>query len=307
MDTLTSVLTSTMRMTTPLLLASLGLVISERSGMMQVTAEGLMVLGAFCGYVAVTVFGASIFVATLFAMLICMIASLIFSVTTISMPCQQVIVGTAMNMFIPGLCLFLYRSIYISGEIKVAAFDTAAAIAIPGLSSIPVIGNAVFNQNMYTYFSYIMVFVVWFILYRTSLGNKIISAGEHPMAAAAAGINVARVRYGAVLFSAAMFGIAGAYLSLAQSGVFIDDMASGRGFITMAIVVLGRWNPFGVLFGSVLFGFATALQIMLQAMGVDIPASIILMIPYASTLLIVILCYKRRTVSPRALGVPLKG
>ena len=151
MDTLTSVLTSTMRMTTPLLLASLGLVISERSGMMQVTAEGLMVLGAFCGYVAVTVFGASIFVATLFAMLICMIASLIFSVTTISMPCQQVIVGTAMNMFIPGLCLFLYRSIYISGEIKVAAFDTAAAIAIPGLSSIPVIGNAVFNQNMYTY------------------------------------------------------------------------------------------------------------------------------------------------------------
>ena len=182
MDTLTSVLTSTMRMTTPLLLASLGLVISERSGMMQVTAEGLMVLGAFCGYVAVTVFGASIFVATLFAMLICMIASLIFSVTTISMPCQQVIVGTAMNMFIPGLCLFLYRSIYISGEIKVAAFDTAAAIAIPGLSSIPVIGNAVFNQNMYTYFSYIMVFVVWFILYRTSLGNKIISAGEHPMA-----------------------------------------------------------------------------------------------------------------------------
>ena len=118
---------------------------------------------------------------------------------------------------------------------------------------------------------------------------------------------MARVRYGAVLFSAAMFGIAGAYLSLAQSGVFIDDMASGRGFIAMAIVVLGRWNPFGVLFGSVLFGFATALQIMLQAMGVDIPASIILMIPYASTLLIVILCYKRRTVSPRALGVPLKG
>lgn len=307
MDTWTSLLSATMRMTTPLLLASLGLIISERSGMMQVTAEGLMVLGAFCGYVAVTVFETSLFMSVLFAMIVCMIASLLFSVTTISMPCQQVIIGTAMNMFISGLCVFLYRSIYIFAGHPVKSFATARNIAVPFLSQIPFVGKALFSQNMFTYFAYLMVLVVWSVLYRTSLGNKIIAAGENPTAAAAAGINVARLRYFAVAYSAAMFGIAGAYLSLGQSGVFVNDMASGRGFIAMAIVVLGRWNPFGVLIGSVLFGFATAFQITLQAMGVNIPASIILMIPYASTLLIVILCYKLRTVSPSALGVPLKA
>ena len=307
MDILSFFLAATMRMSIPLLIAALGLLISERSGIMNIGGEGVMLMGAFSAF-AVTKITGSYWLGLLCAMFIGMLTILIFAYASITLHVKQVVTGAGLNMFCSGITSFLYRRIFrgttaLSQGVTVQSFPT---ISIPGLSNIPVLGPLVFNHNIFVYFGLIMVVVLWFIVFKTSLGLKITSVGENPKATESYGVNVSLLRYCTTLFSGLMLGIAGAYLSVAQSNSFGEGMTAGRGFIAMAVVILGKWNPLGALLGALLFGAASSLQLAIQNLGLNISDDLIMTIPYVCTVLAVIAVCRNKIVAPSALGIPYK-
>lgn len=300
-----SFLESVIRLSIPLMLAALGLVVSERSGSMNIGVEGIMLMAAFSAYTGAKLTG-SFWFGVLMAIIVAILLIIIFAVATITCRAEQVIVGAGLNVLCAGLSSFLYRLIFhgtgrLDGGIAVETFPD---IAIPGLSEIPVIGPVLFNHNILVYFAFLMIPVIWILMKKTSLGLKIISVGEYPQAADSLGISVRKIRYGALIFSAAMIGIAGAFLCVAQTSSFGENMTNGRGFIAMAIVILGKWNPVGVLFGALIFGGASALQMFFQTSNDGVPTNIIMMIPYVITVIAVILVSRKKVGQPKALGVP---
>lgn len=307
MEILANFLAATVRMATPLLIAALGLCISERSGIMNIGVEGIMLMGAFSGYAAAKITG-SYWAGIGIAIIVCLIITSIFAISTITFRAEQIVVGAGLNVLCAGLSSFIYRKIFYGtdiakGCITVKTFQT---IRIPVLSDIPVLGPMLFEHNIIVYFGFFMVLVLWFVINKTSLGLKLTATGEHPKAADSLGINVVRIRYMATLFSGAMFGIAGAYLSIAQSNAFAENMTAGKGYIAMAVVILGKWRPIFVLAGALLFGGASALQMSIQNLGISIPFNIIMMIPYAVTVIAVIAVSKNKMGAPGSLGVPYK-
>jgi simple sugar transport system permease protein len=161
-----------------------------------------------------------------------------------------------------------------------------------------------FYHNIVVYFGLCMVGILWAAMNKTSLGLKLIAVGDHPLAADTLGVNVVAVRYGAALFSGAMMGVSGTFLSIAQASSFGENGISGKGFIALAVVILGKWSPLGVLWGALLFGGANALQMLVQLSGVDIPRNVILMVPYIATVLAVLAVSRHKVGAPRALGIP---
>lgn len=305
MEELSYFLAATVRMATPLLIAALGLATAERAGMMNIGAEGIMLVGAFAGYAATRLLG-SYWYGVLVAILASMLLITLFAVVTISCKTEQVVVGAAINMLGAGITSVVYRKLfYRVGEgISGMMVESFPSIAIPGLSKIPILGPMLFNHNVLVYFGFFMVFALWFVMRRTSLGLKIVACGEHPKAADSLGIDVIKMRYLTTLFSGAMLGVAGAYLSIAQTNAFGEDMTGGKGYIAMAVVILGKWSPLGILAGAALFGGANALQMSVQNLGIGIPNNIILMIPYVVTVLAVVAVSKKRVGAPSAQGVP---
>ena len=298
-----SFLSSAMRQATPLLIAALGLTISERSGVMNIGVEGTMLMAAFGAYLGAKLtdsYWMGLAVGILFALAIV----LIFAVVTISYGANQIIVGVAVNILCTGLSSFLYRWLFYDNNFSEGiAAPTFPVIAIPLLSKIPIIGTMIFEQNIIVYCALILTGVLWVVVYKTSLGFKITAVGDHPKAADSLGINVFQMQYIATLFSGVLMGIAGSFLSIAQSSSFGEEMTSGRGFIAMAVVILGKWNPLGILGGAVLFGAASALQMVFQTMGTAVPTNIIMMFPYVATVLAVLLVSNNHVGAPRALGV----
>jgi ABC-type uncharacterized transport system permease subunit len=298
-------LTSSVRMATPLLIAALGLSVSERSGIMNIGVEGIMLMAAFGAYTGAKMtnsYWLGLGVGILFALF----TILVFAIPTITYKANQVIVGTAINILSTGLSSFLYRWIfYGTGRLDEGiAAKTFPIVEIPLLSKIPVIGKMLFSQNIIVYFGLIMTLILWVIIYKTSLGLKITAVGDHPKAAESVGIDVIKVRYGAVLFSGVLMGVAGTFLSIAQSSSFGEGMTTGRGFIAMAVIILGKWNPVGALGGALVFGAASALQMFFQTLGVEVSTNLIMMIPYAATVIAVLLLSKNKVGAPRSLGVP---
>lgn len=307
MNFLSFFLAASMRMSVPLLIAALGLMISERAGMMNIGGEGVMLMGAF-GAFAITRITGNHWLGLAAAIILGALTILIFAYSSITLHVRQVVTGAGLNMFCAGISSFLYRRIFrgdtaFSQGITVESFPT---ISIPGLSDIPYLGPFLFRHNIIVYFALIMVVVLWFVLFKTSLGLKIIAVGENPKAAESYGIRVVLLRYCATLFSGMMLGIAGAYLSIAQSNSFVEGMTAGRGFIAMAVVVLGKWNPVGALFGALLFGAASALQMSIQNLGLNISNSLIMTIPYVCTVLAVIAVSKSKISAPSGLGIPYR-
>ena len=307
MEQLTFFLAATMRMAAPLLIAALGLLASEKVGLINIGAEGIMLMGAFSAYAATKLIG-NYWIGLLVAIIVCTIMISIFAVTTITFRAEQVVIGAGMNILCAGISSFMFRKLFygtglLDAGVTVKSFET---IPLPYLSRIPIIGPMLFNQNLIVYFGLIMVFVLWFIINKTSLGLKIIAVGEHPKAADSLGIDVIKLRYLVTLFSGAMIGISGAYLSIAQSNAFAENMTSGKGFIAMAVVILGKWSPLGVLWGALLFGSASALQMSIQNLGLKIPNNLIIMLPYVATVIAVVLVSKNRVGAPSAQGVPYK-
>ncbi|MEL7610471.1 MAG: ABC transporter permease [Bacillota bacterium] len=305
MSEIANFLAAAVRMATPLLIAGLGLCIAERAGMINIGGEGIMLIGAFAGYTATRLLG-SYWIGALFAMLAGVIMIAVFGFATIRLKAQQVVIGAAMNMLCAGLTSVIYRKLFYNTTEGVTGtlVQSFPAAPIPFLSKIPVLGQMLFSHNVIVYFGFVMMLVLWWVIKKTSLGIKIIATGEHPKAADSLGIRVNLTRWLTTLFSGLMLGLAGAYLSIAQTNSFAESMTGGKGFIALAVVILGKWNPIGILWGALIFGGANALQMSLQNLGLNIPNNIIMMMPYIVTVIAVVTVSKNRVSAPSAQGVP---
>jgi ABC-type uncharacterized transport system permease subunit len=300
---------STLRAATPLLLAALGGIFSERSGIVNIGLEGIMLTGAFFAVLA-SYFGslwgipplASALLGVAAALIFGYLVSLLLAVVSIRYKANQVVSGVALNLLALGITGYLLLTVFnTSGNSP--SVPSIPVWSIPVLSTIPIVGPIFFNQSPFVYVAFLAVPVVAYVLYRTPLGLRLRSVGEHPRAADTVGINVFKLQYLGVALSGFLAGLAGAYLSIGQLNLFTDNMTNGRGFIALAAVIFGNWNPWGALVACLLFGFADAIQISLQNAGVDIPSQFLLMFPYLVTLVALVI-FVRRSEGPAAAGVP---
>jgi simple sugar transport system permease protein len=272
---------ATVRTATPLALAAIGETVVERAGLINISLEGVILGGAFGALIGATHGGVTS--GYMAAMVLGVAFAAPFALFAIWFRADQIITGTAITLLAVGLTGTLYRALYGATGASLS-LATSAPLAIPGLSRIPVIGPGLFAQPPITYFVYLLIPIVWFWMYRTHAGLALRAIGDAPDAAETAGIRVNRVRALAVLFGGALGGLAGGTLVLAQAGTFVENMSAGRGFIAIAIVVLGRWNPLGVALASLVFGAASALQFLLQSIGLALPYQLFLALPYVLTL-----------------------
>jgi general nucleoside transport system permease protein len=284
---LTGYLAATIRLATPLALAAFGEMVSEQAGVINIGLEGIIIAGAFGGLVGAGPLigpGAGVAMGFLVAAGAGAAVAAIFALFAVVLRADQIIAGTAITLLGLGLTGTLYRVLYGAGGAALS-IPTAGTVAIPGLSSIPVIGPAVFNEPVVTYVVYLLVPVAWWWTTRTQAGLAIRAVGENPGAARVAGLSPRRLQFAAVMVGGVLGGLAGGTLVLAQVGTFAEGMSAGRGFIAIAIVALGRWRPLGVAAGALLFGAASALEFLFQAMGWHAPYQLFLAVPYLVTLL----------------------
>ena len=281
MDALGTFLDGAVRTATPLAFAALGETVVERAGIINIGLEGSIICGALGGLIASAAHGTGF--AFVMAGLSGTAVALLFAIFVTLLRSNQIITGTAISLFSLGLTGTLYRQVY--GPAGAAlTISTMHSSPLPFLSRIPLFGQAFFSQPPITYLLYGIVPAIWWWLYRTHAGLALRAVGENPEAAITAGISGRRVQFGAILFGGFMGGLAGGTLVIAQAGTFAEGMSAGRGFIAIAIVVLGRWRPVAVAFAALLFGGANALQYLFQAMGWSVPYQIFLALPYVLTL-----------------------
>lgn len=274
-------LEAAIRTATPLLLAALGELIIERSGVLNLGLEGAIIAGAF----AALVFAGTDSVLAGYAggALAGVMIGAVMALFVVRIRADQIITGTAVTLLATGATGTLYRAMYgVQGASL--SVPTSGPVPIPGLARLPGIGEALFAQPAPTYLLYALVPAVAWWLYRTKAGLALRATGESVEAAVAAGVRVGRVRTTALVAGSALAGIGGATLVLAQAGTFAEGMSSGRGFIAIAIVVLGRWHPGGIVLAATAFGAASALQYLFQAMGWEAPYHLFLALPYLLTL-----------------------
>jgi ABC-type uncharacterized transport system permease subunit len=301
---LTSLLQSAITMATPLLLAALGELLAERAGIINIGLEGMLLTGAFVS-MAVTYFSGSPLLGLVAAWGGGVMLAGLCAYVVVVHRANQVVVGTALNLLALGLTGVAYRATFgVTGAaLTVSGF---LPVAIPGLSSLPVLGTALFVQSVLGYLAFALVPVMAYGLYRTMPGLKLRMVGENPEAAEAQGVAVRLTQTVALLGCGVLTATAGTYLAVAYAHTFVEGMSAGRGFIALAIVIFGRWSAWGILGAALLFGFATALQFHIQALGLMVPYQFLLMLPYVLTLL-VLAGYAGTTRAPAALGVPREG
>lgn len=299
---LINLLTSAIKVSTPLLLGSIAEVYAERTGMMVCAIEGIFLLGAWGGFAGAFLSG-STFIGILCAIVLGMLMAALYAFLTVTLRQQQVVTGTAMNILAAGVCSYFQRVLFgvPTTPLRITALK---AIPIPLLSKIPVIGPVFFNQNIMTYFGYLLIPVAVFVLYKTSLGLTIRSTGENPEAVDVAGINVNRVRFLTVVAAGAVCGIAGSFYTIGYLGMFTSTIIGGRGWIAFAICFLGNWSPLGAVLGTLAFGLADSVSIYIQAVGTaaNFPREFIIALPYVLTILLTI--FRRSFNVPAKLGVP---
>lgn len=301
---LVSILASGIRLATPFLIASIGEIFSERSGVLNLGLEGIMLMGAFSGFTIAFV-TENLWLGILFGMIVGGLFNLINCLLSVKLGTDQTVNGLVIWILGLGLSSFFFRMIFgwmITGSRP--NFPTITGlkpIYIPILSDIPLVGPTLFSQNILVYLALFMVPLSAFILNRTRYGLSIRAVGENPAAADTLGIRVQRTRFLCVFFGGMLAGLAGAYVSLAQVGFFRDNMVGGRGFIVIAIVIFGNWGHYGALLGSLLFGLADSLQLHLQTVfGWWIPWQFFSMLPYIVTI-VALVGILRKTRAPAAL------
>jgi simple sugar transport system permease protein len=275
-------LEGTVRTATPLAFAALGETVVERSGVINIGLEGVIIAGAFGGFVAAG--SGSTWIGFAGAMIAGIAVAAAFALFAIHIRADQIITGTAISLLGLGVTATLYRQLYGATGAGLS-IPTMGVTAIPVLSAIPVIGRPLFAQPAITYVLYLIIPLVWWWMYHTYAGLGLRATGEDPRAVIVAGVSAKRVQLISVLFGGALGGIAGGVLVIAQAGSFAEGMSAGRGFIAIAIVVLGRWHPLGVAAAALVFGAASALQYFFQAMGWSLPYQAFLALPYVLTLL----------------------
>lgn len=291
-------LEASVRTATPLAFAALGELVAERSGVINLGLEGAIIAGCLGALVASGMGGPLVGFAGGIAAGIGLTA--VFAYFVIGLRADQIIAGTAVTMLGLGLTGALYRGLYGASGAGLG-IATISPISIPWLSSIPVIGPGLFRQTLPTYALYVLVPLLAWWLRDTHAGLALRATGEREEAAEAAGVAPRRIRWGALLFAGAMGGLCGATLVLAQVGTFSEGMSAGRGFIAIAIVVLGRWSAFGTALAALVFGAAFALQYLFQALGGSLPYQLFIALPYVLTLTLLALLRGRAT-APAGLG-----
>lgn len=284
-----------------LLLPALGGVISERSGVTNIAMEGMMLTGAFFSVVADLVWH-NPWLATLVALIAGGLMALIHAVVSIQFRADQIVSGIAINIFAAGLTVFLVNRIYGFQDIgHVGPADGLPYIDIHGLDRIPFVGTVIFDQNIVVYIALILLVAIHIVLFRTRLGLRIRAVGEHPQAADTAGLNVFAIRYGAVITSGVLSGLAGAFLAIGVSNTFVPNMTGGRGYIALAAMIFGKWTPFGAFVACLIFGLGQAIYDNNSIIHVS--PYLLSMLPYLLTLVVLAGVVGRAT-PPAADGLP---
>ena len=294
-------LESAVRLGIPLALAAMGETITERSGVINIGLEGSIIAGALGGALGAIAFeGAGLGIAA--GALAGLLVALVFATFAVGLGADQIITGTAVTIGGLGVTGAVYQVLFGATGIELSV-PMLPPMTIPVLADIPLVGRALFAQAPTAYFAYVMAPIAWYVLFKTTWGLELRATGEAPVAAEAAGIRVRVVRFYATLFGGAMAGIAGAHLALAHAGAFAENMSAGKGFIAIAVVALGRWNPIVVLFAALFFGAASALQFLLQALGFDLAYQMFLAFPYILTLA-ALAGWVGKSQAPAALALP---
>ncbi|HOE75074.1 MAG TPA: ABC transporter permease [Rectinema sp.] len=291
----------------PIILTALGGLFSERSGIVNIALEGIMMVGAFTG-ATITVLlenstPAAAWIGLLGGLLAGIVFSLLHAVASINLKADQVISGTALNILAGGLTVYLCQIIFHQQRTRAFSYGIKK-LSVPGLSKIPVLGRMFFDQVYPTFYIAIaMVLLTWFVVYKTPLGLRMRACGEHPQAAASMGINVSKMRYFGVLVSGALGGLGGAVMVLTADIQYTLVSIHGTGFISLASLVFGRWNPFGVLGAGFFFGFSTALSFYAKDIPLlsGLPGEFFYILPYLLTI-IALLFFAGKSVGPKAAG-----
>ncbi|MFI5084782.1 MAG: ABC transporter permease [Actinomycetales bacterium] len=290
----------------PLVFGSLSGVLCERVGVVNIAIEGQLLLGAFSAAVVATMTG-NVYIGLVAAAVAGALVSLVLAVVSIKYLVNQIIVGVVLNVLISGLTSFLFSTLLTADPTGLNKPGRLPPVNIPFLADIPIIGPILFHQSLIGYLMYIAVIVVYVSLFHTKWGLRVRAVGEHPQAADTVGINVNRTRFTNVLMGGAVAGIGGAFFTLVSVDAFSKDMSGGRGYIALAAMIFGRWNPIGAFLAALLFGFADNLQSIITIIGSPVPSQFMAMLPYALTV-IAVAGLVGRSRPPAASGIPyVKG
>jgi len=301
--TLTSVLVSTVALSTPLIFGALAGVISERVGVVNIAIEGDLLVGAFAGVLVASYFH-NAYAGLIAAPVAGAFMGLLLALFSVKYGVDQVIVGVVLNVLALGLTTFFGGTVMKKSTLNLNTNQfSLSTIKIPGLSEIPVIGPALFNQTILVYIMYVVVAALAFFLFRSRWGLRLRACGEHPRAADTVGINVQRTRTNNTVLGSALAGLGGAFFTIGSSLAFTDNISAGNGYIALAALILGKWNPLGAMAAAVMFGFAQATAHLLPNLSNAVPGNLVSMIPYVVTI-IAVAGFVGKSRAPAAENVP---
>lgn len=283
---LPGVLNNTLIVSIPLILGALCGIICERSGVVNVAIEGQFLFGAFSSAMAASMSG-SVWIGLVVGCLAGSLLGALLAVLANRYHIEQVVLGVVLNVFALGLTTFLYNKVLSTNASEFNQPPVFHLLRIPGLASIPVVGGVLFDQNILFYATFVILVVVQIALFRTRWGLRTRAVGEHPRAADTVGIKVLGIRYRNVIIAGLISGLGGVWLTIGQVGSFTTNMSSGKGFIALAALIVGRWSPVGALGAALLFGFAGGLNNSLAPLGTPIPGQVLSMAPYLATVFVV--------------------
>jgi len=303
-----SILAVTIRAGTSLLYATLGEIFTERSGILNLGLEGMMIVGAVSAFAAAFATG-SLWLGVLAALVASGLLASIHAVLTITMRANQTVSGLALTIFGTGLASFMGQRLGPGGRPLVGQIGPRfSRLPLPFLADIPLLGRSLFQQDLLVYLAYVLVPLLWFFLYKTRPGLHLRAVGEDPRTADAMGINVTSTRYTYTILGGMLVGLGGAHLSLAYTPGWTEGLTAGRGWIAVAMVIFATWDPVRAVIGAILFGGINAVQFRMQAMGSAIPAAFLSMLPYVFTIIVLTLvtwweAFRKRVGAPAALGL----
>ena len=299
----TSLLAGMVRIMSPILLAALGELVTERGGVMNLGVEGTMLVGALVGFLIGYQTG-SLCAGVLGAVTAGGLVGLLMAFLSATLKADQTIAGLSINILASGLTFYLFRVAFsTTGTENLPNLPVFETVPIPLLSHIPVIGKAVFSQYVLSYGAFLLVPLIYLFLFRTKYGLTLRGIGENPRAIDMKGVNVSLYQYAATIFGGMLAGAGGGYLTLAQSGMFVPGISSGRGWIAIAIVIFGDWKPLNILLAALFFALLDSLQLQIQGIGIQLPYQIFLALPYLLTILALVVKHGRGS-APLHLGLP---
>ena len=298
-----SIFSGMLRIAVPILYAALGELIVEKAGILNLNVEGAMTMGAFVGFAVARETG-NLWLGVVGAAISGAILSILMGFLCVNLKIDQTVTGLALNIFASGFSFYIYRILYqdfVGGNMPTV--QPFAAYHIPLLSEIPIIGPILFSQYALSYIAILMVPLIFLFLYRTKYGLALRCLGENPRTVDMKGLNVNKYQYLALIFGGMMSAIGGSFLTLASAGMFVRDIAAGRGWIAIAIVIFGNWKPVNILYATLFFAFLDAFQMQFQTLGIRIPYQLVLTLPYVLTIFALIFS-RRQQGAPSSLGIP---